>query len=136
MPALTPEVVEQIRELRYMDGLPCHLVVASLGVCDLTVRKYAPGYPGKVSNVKVRALFEQSPLSEVEVARRMGWRKKSGPPRRVEAGDGVRVLRALGLYEDRSRGYRSFRSMIDAEVAGDLAEAMGYGRWEALPDDE
>jgi hypothetical protein len=42
------------------------------------------------------------------------------------------------MREDRSGGerYRGRRGMIDAEVAMLLAEAMGYGGWEALPDDE
>jgi hypothetical protein len=49
--------------------------------------------------------------------------------------DGQRVLRTLGLADEWSHGRTVRRRLIDAETAGDLAEAMGFGRWEALPDD-
>ena len=130
-----PEVVAAVRQLRYMDGLSCRVVGERFGVATRTINEWAPGRPGKVPNDKVRALFEASPMSAGDVARAVGWWKMCGPPRRRHFVDGVRVLRTLGLAPEVSRGRQTLRSMIDAETAGDLAEAMGFGRWEALPDD-
>lgn len=134
MPAPTPPgAVAQIRELRYMDGLSCPVVAQLLGMNRSTVNRLAPGKPGKVLNDRVRALFEASPMSSVDVARALGWERRGGFG--VMAADGALVMRTLGLKSEVSRGYSTRRRWIDAETAGDLAEAMGHARWEALPDD-
>lgn len=134
MPVTSELVRAQIRELRYMDGWTCERVAGVTGIHPRTVGKIAPGRPGKVSNDRVRAMFERSRLSAHAVAQAMGWEKAAGDGR--ASADGRRVLRALGLLPEVSRGYESFRSMIDAETAMLLAEAMGHAGWEALPDDE
>lgn len=131
--AVAPDVVERIRELRYMDGLSRAATGRLVGVGSTAVGRYAPGRPGKVPNGKARALFERSALSAVDVARSMGWLHRNGQGK--IGADGLRVMRTLGLADDVSRGYRCRRQWIDAETAGDLAEAMGHARWEALPDD-
>jgi hypothetical protein len=121
-----------IRELRYKDGLTCNQTAMLASSNINTVQKVAPGRPGKVPNSAVRALFEEARsergLSASEVARRMGWR--SG--RSVDAS---RVLQTLGLRESiGTAGRRQYRTLIDAETAGLLAEAMGYQAWEANPE--
>ncbi|MCA1571670.1 MAG: hypothetical protein LC798_15420 [Chloroflexi bacterium] len=87
-----------------------------------------------MSNAPVRRLFEASSLTAVEVARRLGWQSRGGNGTR--GADGVRVEKTLGLRDEYSHGCVSRRALIDAETAELLAEAMGYGRWQAYEDDE
>lgn len=126
---MTTTDVARIRELRYMDGLSGPAVAKIVGCSTSTVRKYAPGQPGKVPNDKLRAAFVASGLSASEVARRVGWWAGSA--------DGARVKRALGLLPTTNgRGRRQIRRLIDAEMAGMLAEAIGVEPWEVMPDDD
>ena len=98
----------------------------------------------KIPNDKIRAIFEASPMSAADVARGMGWecsnnigrsRMRGTPGTKIA--DSSRVKRTLGLVPDVSgRGHRTIRELIDPNTAGRLAEAMGHGQWEAMPDDE
>ena len=127
--------VQHIRELRYQDGLSCPVVAQMVGCSESTVRYYAPGQPGKVPNDLLRAAFETSPMTAAELARAMGWWAPNGPY--PEVGDSSRVKRSLGLQVDvNGNGKRSVRTMIDAEMAGLMAEALGLGAWEIMPDEE
>jgi hypothetical protein len=134
---LTAAEVRQIRELRYMDGLTQMEVAQHVGCYITTVRKYAPGYPGKIDNTLLREAFLRSGLTGTEVARRIGWtcqmskRSRDGAKLwRWDAPDGARVRKALGLVDDvNGRGWRSRRTMIDAEAAALMAEAIGVAPW-------
>lgn len=130
MSALSAQQVRRIRVLRYEDGLSAREVALLVGCHETTVWRIAPGRPGKVSNAAVRAIFEQSGLTAAEVARRMDW----VDPRSPGSGDSARVKRALGLLEDVNGGRRARRTRIDAETAGQLAEAMGHEAWEGCPE--
>ena len=98
----------------------------------------------KVPNDKIRAIFEASPMSAADVARGMGWECSNNTGRSRMRGkpgttiaDSSRVKRTLGLVPDIGRkGHRTARERIDPNTAGQLAEAMGHGQWEALPDTE
>lgn len=112
-----------MRRLRYGDGLAQERVGELVGCSHTTVRRHAPGRPGKVSNEAVRRIFREEQarrgLTAIAVARELGWGSS-------------RVYRTLGLRQDvDGRGHRSFRKMIDAENAEQLAEAMGRARHEA-----
>jgi hypothetical protein len=105
------------------------------------VRRIAPGRPGKISNEPIRRIFEeesQRGLTAADVARSMGWWVSyKNPKARQSKGpyaDVARVRRALGIQADNAGIRQSKRRMIDAEMAGLLAEAMGYAAWEALPE--
>ena len=132
-----PVLVQQIRDLRYIDGLTCPEVALSLGVNVHTVRHLAPGRPGKVPNDLTRAIFQSSGLTACSVARKMGWMCRDG--RGHMKGDGSRLRRTLGLIVESGGSHpnrtRSFRRLIDAEVAGLIAEACGHHSWEAIPDE-
>lgn len=127
---LTTLDVKRIRKLRYNDGRTQTEVAKIIGCSQFTVHRYAPGYVGKVPNDKVRAAFIASGKSASEVARHLGW--YSG-----RSVDSSRVLRTLGLRADTNgQGRRSARSLIDAEVAALMAEAIGVMPWEVMPDDD
>jgi hypothetical protein len=130
---LSPETLAEIRELRYLDGLSCRVVGERFGLGERMVNRLAPGWPGKVPNDRVRALFERSPMSAGDVARAVGWHSTGG--KGTTGCSGQRVLRTLGLADEWSHGRVIRRRLVDAETAMLLAEAMGFGRWEALPDD-
>lgn len=133
---LSREDVERIRVLRYRDGLTAQEVGTRYGVTEPTIRYYAPGWPGKVPTDRVRSLFESSPLTAADVARRLGWmlQRRSGHRCGQVCADGSRVLRALGLALESSRGRRGYRALIDAETAALIAEALGHAAWEAFED--
>jgi hypothetical protein len=130
---LTSHDLAKIEELRYVDGLTGGEVARMFAVSARTIHHYAPGRPGKVSNTRVRAMFERSPMTAADVAREMGWLYEQNNVLKADTG---RVRRALALVDDVSgrTGTRSRRTLIDAETAGLLAEAMGYEAWEAIPD--
>lgn len=131
---LTIRDVTRIRELRYQDGLSAPAVAGIIGCSEQTVLHYAPGRPGKIPNDNLRELFHRSGLNANEVAWRMGWVYTSEG--RVKA-NGALVKRALGLSPDIGvAGRRTARSLIDAGTAEELAEAMGFERWQVLPDEE
>lgn len=125
---LSAEEIQEIRELRYGDGLTREATAALVGRSPWTVGRYAPGRPGKVDNAALREAFERSGLTVAEVARRMNWWwvRNDG---HLNA-DGSRVKRTLGLLDDLNRCGRSRRRLIDAETAGLLAEAIGVMSWE------
>lgn len=132
---LAEDTVASIRSLRYEDGLTHDQIRELTGVCRESIRKYAPGrFVGKVSNSLARELFVASGRSACSVALDMGW-VSPGRGGRIR-GDGSRLLRTLGLQPERHRTGRGLRRMIDAEVAGMVAEACGCEAWEAIPDEE
>lgn len=137
---LSPQTIASIRELRYTDGLTIMQTAQLVGCGHISVKRYAPGRPGKVPNDKLRATFEQSGVSAHEIALRLGWTCAPGrsPTKRVTpGGDGSRVKRTLGLLPDvNGGGRRSTRTMIDAETAGLIAEALGLAAWEVMPDED
>lgn len=128
---LTTRDVARIRELRYGDGLSSLVVAGMVGCSDRTIRKYAPGSPGRVPNDKLRAAFEASGLAAADVARRLGWDSGHGP-------DTSRVRRKLGLRTESSgkKGTRYRSRNIDAETVALMAEAIGVAPWEVMPDDD
>lgn len=127
---LTTRDVRAIRELRYLDGLTSRATARQLGIGQDTVLRYAPGWPGKIPNDRVRELFLTSGVSITDVARTLGWTYRC--PLYGERLDGYRVKRTLGIVPDKGR----LRSMIDVETAGLIAEACGFEAWQAMPDDQ
>jgi hypothetical protein len=126
----TPDrIVHQIRSLRYLDGMAARTVAELVGVSNWTVLRYAPGRPGKVPVAPLREAFGWSPLTAADVARDLGWWDSSG------SADASRVKRTLGINLDSAHGHRSRRTMIDAETARLIAEAIGVSPWSILPDD-
>jgi hypothetical protein len=127
---LTPDEIAWIRELRYMDGFTAQQVAEIVGRCIWTVRKYAPGWPGKVPVAPLREAFLASPMTAPDVAREVGWWLANGTP------DSSRVKRTLGINLETSRGRRYRRSLVDAETVQLIAEAIGVAPWSVLPDDD
>jgi hypothetical protein len=120
---------KQIRELRYLDGLSCGQVFALTGRNETTVRKIAPGWPGKIDNTRLREAFLASGLTAGEVARRVGWYCSHGS--RGVRRDHSRVKRTLGVTRSSNgHGRSNLRRLIDAETAALLAEAIGVAPWE------
>jgi hypothetical protein len=126
---VTEDERRTIRELRYADGLSVPVVVRITGRCYKTVRKYAPGSPGKVNNARLREAFLASGVQAVDVARQIGWWNFTEGYWKA---DGSRIKRTLGINPDISgQGKRSYRTLIDAETAALLAEAIpGIEPWE------
>lgn len=127
----TPEEQAAIRELRYMDGLSMPEVARITGRDLSTIRHWAPGYPGKIDNARLREAFLASGLGASEVARHVGWVLRRGG--RLDA-DTSRLRRSLGLCRESSRGssgkhYWTIRTRIDAETAGLIADAIGVAPW-------
>lgn len=124
MRRLSPEQVRRIKAMR-ADGYSQHATAVAVGCTRGTVRKYAPGYIGKVDNAPLREAFLASNRTASDIARSVGWLDRGSP-------DTSRVRRALGLRDDLSgtNGIRSRRRLIDAETAGLIAEALGMGAWE------
>jgi len=117
---LTPAEVARVRELRYTDGLTMEATAMIVGCHTSTVKRHAPGHPGKIPNDRLREAFLASGRSACEVALAIGWTYlKAG---RV-TGDGSRLRRALGVRWSSQR-------LIDAEAASQIAEAIGVGPWE------
>lgn len=119
---LPTATVAAIREHRYADGLTSEQTAEILGLADTTVRRYAPGRPGKVDNARLRAAFEASGLTTHQVAVRLRWFLDGRP-------DSRRVKRTIGLVAERSRGQLRHRRLIDAETARHIAEAIGVCPW-------
>jgi len=128
----TPEsVVEEIRELRYLDGLSARRVADMFDMSPWTVLRYAPGRPGKVPVAPLREAFLSSPATTGDIARAMGWWDRKG------SADTSRVKRTLGLQDDiAGDGRRSRRTMADAETVMLIAEAIGVSPWAVLPEEE
>jgi hypothetical protein len=127
----TPEEQAAIRELRYMDGLSMSRVSKITGRDRSTIQRYAPGWPGKIDNTRLRDAFIASGLDAAEVARRVGWILLRGGR---EDADTSRVRRSLGLLQETGisrTGKRSrfMRTRIDAENAALIAEAIGVAPW-------
>jgi DNA-binding transcriptional regulator YiaG len=121
----------RVRELRYMDGLSSPAVASLFGCSYETVRKIAPGWPGKIDNTRLRDAFIASGVDAAEVARRVGWVLLRGGR---EDADTSRVRRSLGLLLETGisrTGKRSrfMRTRIDAENAALIAEAIGVAPW-------
>lgn len=127
---LTADEIARIRDLRYAHGLTIAETVAYVGRSPLTVQRVAPGRPGKVDNAALREAFLRSGRSAADVARAAGWTFESGG--RINA-DTSRVRRALGLIDDvTAGGRRSRRTLIDAETAEILADAIGVAPWTVI----
>jgi hypothetical protein len=124
---LSESQIARIREMR-ADGHTQEATAAAVGCHPFTVRKYAPGYPGKVPNDRLREAFLASGRSPADVARVIGWRGTNGTP------NGGRVRQTLGLNADGSRGRRRYRRLIDWETGSLIAEAIGVMPWEVLED--
>ena len=126
--------VARIRELRYGDGLSAARTAEVVGCCEGTVLRYAPGSPGRVPVAPVREAFEASRLTAADVARRLGWWDRG-------SADSARLKRALGINgnvpaDPRYRSRRYYSTLIDAETAALIAEAIGVAPWEVLPDED
>lgn len=135
---LAADTVERIRVLRYEDGMSSPEVGRLLGVNEKTVRRIAPGMPGKVPNAPAREVFLASGLPARRVALELGWLSPQHY-RNGEAkldGDSSRLLRTLGLRPEWGRYRKNHRQMIDAEVAMNIAEACGVAGWSVLPDED
>lgn len=140
---LTAPDVARIRELRYMDGLTSTEVAAVIGCSPQAVLWHAPGRPGKIDNTALREAFVASGKSASEVARALCWMIVRDPARAAASSrsrasyDVTRVKRTLGLTPDvNGRGKRSPRTLIDAETAALMAEAIGVMPWEVMPDED
>lgn len=117
-----------IRELRYMDGLSMTAVAKITGRDKSTVQRYAPGWPGKIDNTKLRDAFLKSGLEAAEVAARVGWTIRG------VNGDTSRLRRSLGLIRESTRSstgkhHWCVRTRIDAENAALIADAIGVAPW-------
>lgn len=123
--------VDRIRELR-SDGYTCRQVAAIVGCHPHTVNRYAPGRIGKVPVAPLRDAFLASPITAAEIARRLEWWDGRG------CGDSSRVKRALGLQDDikSSKGTRTRRTLVDAEIVERIALAIGVMPWEVMPDED
>ena len=131
---LTTLDIKRIKRLRYQDGLSCVATGRIIGCSSRTVWHYAPGNPGKIPNTKLREAFHDSGITATELARRMGWLYPC-EGRMKANGSAVKV--ALGILSKKlPSGTRCFCSLIDAELAGTMAEALGLMAWEVLPDEE
>lgn len=129
---LTADEIAQVCELRYIDGLTIPKTAEQLGLCEWTVRKYAPGRPGKVPVAPLRKAFLASPMTAGDVARELGWWNRA-----INRPDSSRVRHTLGLIVDNNgAGRRSYRTVTDAETVRLIAEAIGISPWSVLPDDE
>lgn len=128
---LTAREIARIRRLRYEDGLSGPQVAAIIGCSTSTVTNHASGRPGKVPVAPLREAFLRSGKTASQVARSMDWQSGSKP-------DASRVLRVLGLRDDvkGATGCRSRRVLVDAEIVMLIADAIGVGAWEVLPDIE
>jgi hypothetical protein len=126
---LTARQVARIRRLRYEDGLSGPQVAALIGCNPATVTAYAPGRPGKVPVAPLREAFLRSGVTAGQVATELDWLDRGSP-------DASRVNRALGITDTISHGRRHLRSMVDAEIVMLIADAIGVGAWEVLPDIE
>jgi hypothetical protein len=117
----------QILELRYMDGLSIPRVAELTGRHPDTIKRHAPGWPGKIDNTRLRDAFLASRLEAVDVARSLDWvAERRG---RLQA-DGSRLRRTLGLQKTRNgQGRVQYRKMIDAETAALIADAIGVAPW-------
>lgn len=118
----------QIRTLRYEDGLTAEQVGQIMGRHEWTIRRHAPGRPGKVPVAPLREAFLASSVTAADVARSLEW-WCSG---RV---DTSRVKRTLGIYPDKVRGRVFHRTVTDAETVMRIAEAIGISPWSVLPDE-
>ena len=128
---LTPQEISRIRALRYEDGLTMEEVARITGRSHMTVRRHAPGRPGKVPVAPLREAFLASPFTAADVARELGWFLSGN---RV---DTSRVKRTLGIYPDiNSHGVVSHRQYADAELVQRIAEAINISPWSVLPDDD
>jgi hypothetical protein len=129
---LQKSVIAQIREARYLDGRTLAVTAELCGCSVHTVQRYAPGWPGKVSNYRLREAFLASGFSASEVARRMGW--WSG-----RSGDASRVRRTLGLTSDCPGGRHYprtyWRHMVDWDTAIQLGDVLGLAAWEIEGDE-
>lgn len=124
---LADDLLDRIRSLRYDDGYSIPVTARMLGVSEGTVKRCAPGRPGKVDNRALREAFLASGLDAVVVARRLEWTRGDSL-----AADGSRVRRALGLKWEVSRGSRTYRRWLDAETAEKVAHAIGVAPWEVM----
>lgn len=77
----------------------------------------ARGKRDLVSNGPLREAFMRSPLSQSELARRLGWMRVTP--------DYVRVRRALGLKRDNAGAPSRWRREIDYDTAVSMCRAMG-----------
>lgn len=114
-----------IHELRDVDGLTSLEVALRVGLSAERVRQIAPGRPGKIDNTRLREAFLRSGKSANAVAKDLGWctgRKH----------DASRVRQALGITLTRaSRGRGAqYRTFVDAETLGRIAESIGVEPWE------
>lgn len=125
---ITPAQAKLIRELRD-EGYTINSVAARVGVGATTVRKIAPGRPGKVPVAPLRDAFLGSRLNASVVARRLGWQDRRG------RADGSRVKRTLGIRPDSTHRAGSVRTWVDAETVRMIAEAIGVSPWAVLPDE-
>lgn len=126
---MSPDLIAQIRELRYVDGLSCVTVANMFGLNRHTVNGVAPGKPGKIDNTRLRAAFLEFLAAGGKsgpVAYDIGWRDRTH-------GDSTRLRRALGLTDGftikRGRSFRYRQRNIDAETAARIAEVIGVAPW-------
>jgi transcriptional regulator with XRE-family HTH domain len=126
---LTARQIARIRRLRYEDGLSSGQVAAIIGCSPSTVLNHAPGRPGKVPVAPLREAFLRSGVTAASVAFTLGWMERGKR-------DGARVKRTLGILDDINHGHPSRRTMVDAEIVMLIADAIGVGAWEVLPDIE
>jgi hypothetical protein len=138
MKALSPQTVKRIRELRYMDGLTAPATAALVGCSRCAVYRHAPGLPGRVPNGPAREVFLASGKSAASVAAEVGWMSKQACRNGTFkiAGDGSRLRRSLGITPDINKGTLTKRRLLDAEIAGLIAEACGQPAWSVMPDED
>jgi len=125
---MTPAQIKLIRELRG-EGYTLNYVACRMGISAATVRRYAPGRPGKVPVAPLREAFLASGVPAYEVARRIDWTSKGAP-------DSSRVQRTLGIKPDSTHKTGSVRTWVDAETVRLIAEAIGVSPWAVLPEEE
>jgi lambda repressor-like predicted transcriptional regulator len=126
---LAPEQIETILRLRE-EGRTLRYTAAATGVAEVTVRAYAPGYRGKVSNAAIREAFERSPVTAADVARHLEWWDQRGSPATS------RVKRTLGLQHENGPRLRTYRKLVDVETVMLIAEAIGISPWSVLPEED
>lgn len=112
-----------IKRLRYDFGYTLDQTAELVGRNRDTVRRVAPGRPGKIDNTLMREAFLASGVSASELARRLGWGWDKDDS--YWAPDISRVRRTLGINQDTGNGYRSYRTDVDASVVVQMCEALG-----------